>query len=133
MTCEYKPGQSRRQWGWHGRQTQARIDRIPRSRQLKKAASSPGGANDDDAAAFISESDTLEPRKKAKVDHEERIGGIASIARGSVSQEMFGLLTSLTRKGRRKEAAASSSANRERVRKKPIMMAMGSNGVGEKK
>lgn len=89
----------------------------------KKAASS--GANDDTAATFISESDILGPRKKAKADYEERV---ASIARGREGREKFGSL-----KGKRKKETQSSSTNREKARNKPIMMIMGSKGVKGKK
>ena len=88
----------------------------------KKAASS--GA-DDDTTAFISESDILGPRKKAKADYEERM---ASIARGREGREKFGSL-----KGKRKKETLSSSTNREKARNKPIMMIMGSKGVRGKK
>jgi len=92
----------------------------------KKAASSSGGANDDDdAVTFISESDILGPRKKAKADYEERI---ASIARGREGREKFGSL-----KGKRKKEAESSSTHREKVCNKPVLMMMGSKGVRGKK
>ncbi|KAI0256010.1 SDA1-domain-containing protein [Lactifluus subvellereus] len=88
----------------------------------KKAA--PYGA-DDAPAAFVSESDILGPRKKAKADYEERM---ASIARGREGREKFGSL-----KGKRKKETPSSSTNREKARNKPIMMIMGSKGVRGKK
>jgi protein SDA1 len=94
----------------------------------KKASSSSGGgggANDDNTATFISESDILGPRKKAKADYEERI---ASIARGREGREKFG-----SSKGKRKKETPSSSTNREKARNKPIMMIMGSKGVRGKK
>src|SRR6267378_1746885 len=87
----------------------------------KKAASS--GA-DDTPPTFLSESDILGPRKKAKADYEERV---ASIARGREGREKFGSL-----KGKRKEMP-SSSTNRDKARNKPIMMIMGSKGVRGKK
>jgi protein SDA1 len=90
----------------------------------KKAASS-SGADDATAAAFISESDILGPRKKAKADYEERI---ASIARGREGREKFGSM-----KGKRRKETPSSSTNREKARNKPIMMIMGSKGVRGKK
>lgn len=90
----------------------------------KKVASS-SGADDTAAAAFISESDILGPRKKAKADYEERI---ASIARGREGREKFGSM-----KGKRNKATPSSSTNREKTRNKPIMMIMGSKGVRGKK
>ncbi|KAF8475234.1 protein required for actin cytoskeleton organization and cell cycle progression [Russula ochroleuca] len=88
----------------------------------KKAASS-GAA--DDTTAFISESDILGPRKKAKADYEERV---ASIARGREGREKFG-----SQKGKRRKETPSSSTNREKARNKPIMMIMGSKGVRGKK
>jgi|SRR6266850_5168610 len=105
-----------RKRGWHG--CQASLE------AAKKAASSSGSANDDDTAVFMSESDIFGPRKKAKADYEERT---ASTARGREGREKFGLL-----KGRRKEAA-SSSTNCEKARNKPIMVMMGSKGVRGKK
>lgn len=83
------------------------------------------GADDVTAAAFISESDILGPRKKAKADYEERV---ASIARGREGREKFGSM-----KGKRKKETPSSSTNREKARNKPIMMIMGSKGVRGKK
>jgi protein SDA1 len=89
----------------------------------KKAAPSSGAGGD--APTFISESDILGPRKKAKADYEERI---ASIARGREGREKFGSL-----KGKRNKETPSSSTNREKARNKPIMMIMGSKGVRGKK
>ena len=91
----------------------------------KKAAASSSGGADDTTAAFISESDILGPRKKAKADYEERV---ASIARGREGREKFGSM-----KGKRKKETPSSSTNREKARNKPIMMIMGSKGVRGKK
>ena len=88
----------------------------------KKATSSSGTG---DAPTFVSESDILGPRKKAKADYEERL---ASIARGREGREKFGSL-----KGKRKKEMPSSSTNREKARNKPIMMIMGSKGVRGKK
>jgi protein SDA1 len=79
----------------------------------------------DATAAFISESDILGPRKKAKADYEERV---ASIARGREGREKFGSM-----KGKRRKETPSSSTNREKARNKPIMMIMGSKGVRGKK
>ncbi|KAH9995025.1 SDA1-domain-containing protein [Russula vinacea] len=79
----------------------------------------------DDTTAFISESDILGPRKKAKADYEERV---ASIARGREGREKFG-----SQKGKRRKDTPSSSTNREKARNKPIMMIMGSKGVRGKK
>ena len=93
------------------------------SLEATKKASSSGA--DDGAAAFISESDILGPRKKAKADYEERM---ASIARGREGREKFGSM-----KGKRMKETPSSSTNREKARNKPIMMIMGSKGVRSKK
>lgn len=93
------------------------------SLEANKKASSSGGA--DDTTAFISESDILGPRKKAKADYEERV---ASIARGREGREKFG-----SQKGKRRKETPSSSTNREKARNKPIMMIMGSKGVRGKK
>jgi protein SDA1 len=94
------------------------------SLEATKKASSGSGA-DDATAAFISESDILGPRKKAKADYEERV---ASIARGREGREKFGSM-----KGKRMKETPSSSTNREKARNKPIMMIMGSKGVRGKK
>ena len=90
-----------------------------------EATKKAGAGTDDGTAAFISESDILGPRKKAKADYEERV---ASIARGREGREKFGSM-----KGKRKKETPSSSTNREKARNKPIMMIMGSKGVRGKK
>ncbi|KAI9511387.1 protein required for actin cytoskeleton organization and cell cycle progression [Russula earlei] len=95
------------------------------SLEAAKKAASTFGADDATAAMFISESDILGPRKKAKADYDERV---ASIARGREGREKFGSL-----KGKRTKETPSSSTNREKARNKPIMMIMGSKGVRGKK
>ena len=99
-----------------------------KKQQATAASSSLSGGGADDAstaAFFISESDILGPRKKAKADYEERV---ASIARGREGREKFGSM-----KGKRRKETPSSSTNREKARNKPIMMIMGSKGVRGKK
>ncbi|KAI6043102.1 SDA1-domain-containing protein [Pisolithus marmoratus] len=86
----------------------------------KKAAETDTSAN-----AFISESDILGPRKKAKADYAERL---ASIEKGREGRERFGSL-----KGKKKKAAPSSSTNREKARNKPVMMILSSRAVRGKK
>jgi protein SDA1 len=72
-------------------------------------------------ATFISENDIVGPRKKTKADYTERI---ASIASGREGREKFGSL-----KGKKKKTVPCSSTNREKTRKKPIMMVLGSGAV----
>jgi len=74
---------------------------------------------------FLSEGDLLGPRKKAKADYEERI---ASIQKGREGREKFA-----SNKGKKKKDMPSSSTNREKLRNKPIMMILGSQGVKSKK
>ncbi|KZV81450.1 SDA1-domain-containing protein [Exidia glandulosa HHB12029] len=80
-------------------------------------------SNDDDG--FVSESEILGPRKKAKADYEERM---ASIAKGREGRERFGSL-----KGKKNKDTPSSSTNREKARNKPVMMILSSGAVKGKK
>jgi protein SDA1 len=73
-----------------------------------------GGA--DEAERFLTESEILGPRKKMKMDYEERM---ESIRKGREGREKFG-----SAKGRRNKDSKSSSTNREKARNKPIMMAL---------
>ncbi|KZS94026.1 actin cytoskeleton organization and cell cycle progression protein [Sistotremastrum niveocremeum HHB9708] len=75
--------------------------------------------------AFLSESDILGPRKKAKSDYAERM---ASIQEGREGREKFG-----SSKGKKNKEVMSSSTNREKKRNKPIMMIMASGAVRSKK
>ena len=74
---------------------------------------------------FVSEHDILGPRKKAKSDYEERM---ASINKGREGREKFG-----SQKGKKNKDVPSSSTNREKARKKPIMMVISSAAVRSKK
>ena len=74
---------------------------------------------------FISESDILGPRKKAKSDYAERM---ASIQKGREGREKFG-----SHKGKQNKVVPSSSTNREKARNKPIMMMLSSGAVRSKK
>jgi len=74
---------------------------------------------------FLSEAEILGPRKKAKMDYEERM---ASIAKGREGREKFGSM-----KGKKNKDTPSSSTNREKARKKPFMMIMASGAVRGKK
>lgn len=75
--------------------------------------------------SFVSESDILGPRKKAKMDYEERM---ASIQKGREGREKFG-----SAKGKKKKDMPSSTTNREKKRNKPIMMILASGAVRGKK
>ncbi|KAF8509431.1 SDA1-domain-containing protein [Hysterangium stoloniferum] len=74
---------------------------------------------------FVSEGDILGPRKKTKMDYEERM---ASIQKGREGREKFG-----SARGKKKKETPSSSTNREKARNKPIMMIMASGAVRGKK
>lgn len=75
--------------------------------------------------SFISETDILGPRKKAKADYAERI---ASIEKGREGRDKFG-----SAKGKKNKDAPSSSTNREKARNKPIMMIIASGAVRGKR
>jgi len=85
-------------------------------RKLAALESSKRHAGDDEAERFLSESDILGPRKKAKADYEERM---ASIQKGREGREKFGSL-----KGKKMKPTGSSSTNAQKKRNKPIMMAV---------
>ena len=74
---------------------------------------------------FISESDILGPRKRAKADYADRI---ASIEKGREDRDAFG-----SSKGKKKKEVPSSSTNKEKARNKPFMMVMSSGAVRGKK
>lgn len=74
---------------------------------------------------FLSETEILGPRKKAKADYAERM---ESIQKGREGREKFG-----SSKGKKKQDTPSSSTNREKARNKPIMMILGSAAVRGKK
>jgi protein SDA1 len=74
---------------------------------------------------FLSETDILGPRKKAKADYAERM---ESIQKGREGREKFG-----SSKGKKKHETPTSSTNREKARNKPIMMILGSAAVRGKR
>ena len=76
-------------------------------------------------SGFISESDIMGPRKKAKADYAERV---ASIEKGREDRGAFG-----SNKGKKKKEVPSSSTNKEKARNKPFMMVMSSGAVRGKK
>ncbi len=78
--------------------------------QSKRNKTSGGGSGENDQ--FLTESEILGPRKKAKADYEERM---ESIRKGREGRDKFGSM-----KG--KKGSTSSSTNREKARNKPIMM-----------
>jgi len=88
----------------------------------KKLANKDAGTMNE---TFISEGDILGPRKKTKMDYEERM---ASIQKGREGREKFG-----SARGKQKKGTPSSSTNREKARNKPIMMIMASGAVRGKK
>lgn len=82
---------------------------------VKKAAA---GAGED---TFLSESDLMGPRKKAKQNYEERI---ASIMEGREGREKFG-----SRKAKRRQEHPTSTTNKEKRKNKPMMMMVASQKV----
>ncbi|KAG7093623.1 hypothetical protein E1B28_007287 [Marasmius oreades] len=94
-------------------------------RKLAELETSKSHQRGESASAFISEEDILGPRKKLKADYEERM---ASIQKGREGREKFG-----SRKGKKTKETPSSSTNREKAKKKPIMMILSSGAVRGKK
>jgi len=93
--------------------------------EAQKKATGTIDATDDPSGGIITESNILGVRKKAKQTYEERM---ASIAKGREGREKFG-----SAKGKKKKGVVSSSTNREKARRKPIMMARQSSAVRAKK
>lgn len=85
-------------------------------RKLAALEASKRHVGNDEADRFLTESEILGPRKKAKADYEERM---ESIRKGREGREKFGSL-----KGKKMKENKSSSTNREKARNKPIMMAL---------
>jgi protein SDA1 len=85
-------------------------------RKLAALEASKRHVGNDEADRFLTESEILGPRKKAKADYEERR---ESIRKGREGREKFGSL-----KGKKMKENKSSSTNREKARNKPIMMAL---------
>lgn len=74
---------------------------------------------------FVSESEILGPRKKAKADYAERM---ESIQKGREGREKYG-----SSKGKRKAETGSSTTNKQKAKNKPLMMILQSGGVRSKK
>ncbi|ORY33460.1 putative cell cycle-related protein [Naematelia encephala] len=94
-------------------------------RKLAALEASKRHVGEDEASRFLTESEILGPRKKVKQDYEERM---EHIKKGREGREKFGSL-----KGKKNKETKSSSTNREKQRNKPIMMAVHSNKVLQKK
>lgn len=92
-------------------------------RKLAAIESSKRDVTTDEQSRFLSDADILGPRKKAKADYEERM---ESIRKGREGRDKFG-----SAKG--KKTTLSSTTNREKARNKPLMMAVHSNKVMQKK
>ncbi|ORX40596.1 SDA1-domain-containing protein [Kockovaella imperatae] len=82
-------------------------------------------SGDDQADRFLEEADILGPRKRQKQDYEERM---ESIRKGREGRDKFGSL-----KGKKMKEKESSSTNAQKKRNKPIMMALHSNSMMQKK
>jgi protein SDA1 len=79
----------------------------------------------EEQSRFLTEGEILGVRKRSKMTYEERM---ESIQKGREGREKFGSL-----KGKKTKDKASSSTNREKARNKPLMMAVHSNKVVQKK
>ncbi|WWC91696.1 uncharacterized protein L201_006642 [Kwoniella dendrophila CBS 6074] len=79
----------------------------------------------DESERFLTESEILGPRKKVKATWEEKM---ELVKKGREGREKFGSL-----KGKKTKSTPSSSTNREKQRNKPLMMAVHSNKVMQKK
>ncbi|WVQ84477.1 hypothetical protein IAT38_006629 [Cryptococcus sp. DSM 104549] len=94
-------------------------------RKLAALEQSKRHVDNDEAERFLTEAEILGPRKKVKATWEERM---ESIQKGREGRDKFG-----SAKGKKKKEAPSSSTNREKARNKPLMMAVHSNKVVQKK
>ncbi len=74
---------------------------------------------------FVSESEILGPRKKAKANYAERM---ESIQKGREGREKYG-----SSKGKKKAESGSSTTNKQKARNKPLMMILKSGSVRSKK
>lgn len=79
----------------------------------------------EEQSRFLTESEIIGVRKHTKMTYDERM---EHIQKGREGREKFGSL-----KGKKTKEKASSSTNREKARNKPIMMAVHSNKVVQKK
>ncbi|OCF77307.1 protein SDA1 [Kwoniella mangroviensis CBS 8886] len=94
-------------------------------RKLAALEASKRHVDADESERFLTEAEILGPRKKVKATWEERM---ELVQKGREGREKFGSL-----KGKKKKETPSSSTNREKARNKPIMMALHSNKVMQKK
>ncbi|TXT12919.1 hypothetical protein VHUM_01320 [Vanrija humicola] len=94
-------------------------------RKLAALEASKRSVGEDEQNRFLTEGEILGARKKTKQDYEERM---ESIRKGREGREKFGSM-----KGKKKKEAPSSTTNREKARNKPLMMAIHSNKVVQKK
>nr|ASF90233.1 hypothetical protein SPAR01257 [Bartheletia paradoxa] len=83
------------------------------------------GTTAEDTSMFVSESEILGARKKTKQDYAERM---ESIEKGREGRDKFG-----SHRGKQLGEKEHSSTNREKKRNKPIMMAVHSRDVVQKK
>ncbi|ODN98997.1 hypothetical protein I350_07149 [Cryptococcus amylolentus CBS 6273] len=94
-------------------------------RKLAALEASKRHVDNDQSDRFLTDADILGPRKKAKATWEERM---ESIQKGREGREKYGSM-----KGKKKKDAPSSSTNKEKAKNKPLMMAIHSDKVMQKK
>ncbi|WVQ74172.1 hypothetical protein IAR50_003765 [Cryptococcus sp. DSM 104548] len=94
-------------------------------RKLAALEASKRHVDTDESDRFLTDADILGPRKKAKATWEERM---ESIQKGREGREKYGSM-----KGKKKKDAPSSSTNKEKAKNKPLMMAIHSDKVMQKK
>ncbi|WRT70245.1 uncharacterized protein IL334_007240 [Kwoniella shivajii] len=94
-------------------------------RKLAALEASKRHVDADEAERFLTEAEILGPRKKVKSTWEEKM---EMVQKGREGREKFGSL-----KGKKNKGTPSSSTNREKARNKPLMMAVHSNKVMQKK
>ncbi|ODN94659.1 protein SDA1 [Cryptococcus wingfieldii CBS 7118] len=94
-------------------------------RKLAALEASKRHVDTDESDRFLTDADILGPRKKAKATWEERM---ESIQKGREGREKYGSM-----KGKKKKDAPSSSTNKEKAKNKPLMMAVHSDKVMQKK
>nr|XP_018260886.1 protein SDA1 [Kwoniella dejecticola CBS 10117]OBR83044.1 protein SDA1 [Kwoniella dejecticola CBS 10117] len=94
-------------------------------RKLAALEASKRHVDGDESERFLTENEILGPRKKAKATWEEKM---ELVQKGREGREKFGSL-----KGKKQKGTPSSSTNREKARNKPLMMAVHSNKVMQKK
>nr|XP_019010319.1 protein SDA1 [Kwoniella pini CBS 10737]OCF49100.1 protein SDA1 [Kwoniella pini CBS 10737] len=94
-------------------------------RKLAALEASKRHIDGDESERFLTENEILGPRKKLKSTWEEKM---ELVQKGREGREKFGSL-----KGKKQKGTPSSSTNREKARNKPLMMAVHSNKVMQKK